>query len=108
MEKEDIMINIQIIGDGDIKPQTLIRNAITEGRIRAFSIVKVKGGLKITHKNKTYPGSINLTQTPGPLVATVMCKNKDKEWQLLKAFIGVLAYNFRSDIAAINIQFNQL
>lgn len=97
------MTHIQIIGQGDIKLQSLIRNAIAEGKIKAFKTAKVKGGFKITHK--TYIGSINLTQTSGPLVALVMCKNRDKEWQLLKAFIGLLAYHFQSDIAAINIQF---
>ena len=98
------MIHVQIIGHDNSNLKALIKNAIVDGKIRSFEIAKVKGGLKITHRR--YIGSVNLTRrTAGPLIALVKCHNRDKEWQLLAAFIGRLAYHFKSDIAAINIQF---
>jgi hypothetical protein len=97
------MIHVQIIAHNDRNLQSLIRNAIVDGKIKSFETAKVKGGLKITHKK--HIGSVNLTRTSGPLIALVKCNNRDKEWQLLEAFIGRLAYHFKSDIAAINIQF---
>ena len=30
--------------------------------------------------------------------------SRSKEWQLLEAFVGRLAYHFKNDIASINIQ----
>ena len=96
------MIHLQIIGRNENNLQSAIRSAISEGKIKSFQTAKVKGGRKITHKK--HLGSISLTPTKGPLLATVSCKNREREWQLLEAFIGRLAYHFSDTIGAINIQ----
>ena len=97
------MIHTQLISRNSENLQTLIRQAITEGKIKSFQIAKVAGGLKITHKK--HKGSIKFANTKGLLLATISCKNPTKEWQLLEAFIGRLAYHFSDELAAINIQF---
>ncbi len=96
------MIHLQIVGRGRDNLQSLIRAAIAEGKIMSFETAQVKGGVKITHKK--YLGTIRLNRTPGPLLATVACHNRTREWQLLEAFVGRLAYHFSDQIAAINIQ----
>jgi hypothetical protein len=97
------MIHTQLISRNSANLQTLIRQAITEGKIKSFQTAKVAGGLRITHKK--YPGSINFSNTKGPLLATISCTNPTKEWQLLEAFVGRLSYHFSDKLAAINIQF---
>jgi hypothetical protein len=98
------MIHVQIIArDGD-NLQSLIRAAIKSDKIKSFETAQVQGGLKITHKR--HLGAISLRRTKGPLLAIVQCHNRSKEWQLLEAFIGRLAYHFTNEIAAVNIQFD--
>ena len=96
------MIHIQLVSRDGQNLQTLIRTAISEGHIKSFETVKVKGGVTITHKK--FIGKITLQPTKGPLVATLLCKNRQKEWQLLETFVGRLVYHFRNQIAGINIQ----
>jgi hypothetical protein len=96
------MIHLQIISRSDNDLQTLIRTAIAGGSIKSFQILQIKGGLKIGHKK--HLGEIRLTRTLGPVLATLVCKNRAKEWQLLEAFVGRLAYHFKDQIASINIQ----
>jgi hypothetical protein len=98
------MIHLQIVNRASENLQTLIRGAIASGKIKAFETAQVHGGLKITHKS--YTGSISIKRTKGPLLATVRCHNRTKEWQLLQTFVGRLAYHFAAEIAAINIQFD--
>jgi len=97
------MIQIQVISKegSSLKPD--IRTAIQEGKIRTFQVIQVKGGLKIQHTK--HLGSIKLTQEGNILSAKVTCHNKRKEWQIFESFIGRLAYHFKDDIVAINIQF---
>ncbi len=97
------MIHTQLVSRNGENLQSLIRSAISEGRIKSFETAKVVGGVRITHKK--HPGAINLYKSKGPLSATISCTNPNKEWQLLEAFVGRLAYHFSSEIAAINIQF---
>ena len=96
------MVHVQVISRGDTNLQTAIRSAITEGAIKSFEISQVKGGLKIRHKK--HLGEVRFVNTKGPLLATLVCKNRSKEWQLLEAFVGRLVYHFKNEIAAINIQ----
>ena len=98
------MIHLQIISRTGKQNnlQVLIRKAISERRIKSFSTSQVKGGVKITHKK--YPGAIKLTPSDGLLLATIMCKNRSKEFQLLETFVGRLAYHFAEEVSAVNIQ----
>lgn len=82
--------------------QGAIRNAIKDGAIKSFEVSQVKGGFRIKHKK--HMGEIRFTKTSGPLVAHLVCKNRSKEWQLLEAFVGRLAYHFKNDVTCINIQ----
>ena len=79
-----------------------IRTAINGGQIRSFQIDRVRGGLQISHKK--YLGIIKFQRTPGPLVATIQCKNRKREWQIFEAFMGRIADHFTDQIAAVNIQ----
>lgn len=97
------MIHVQLISRAGANLQTLIRNAIAEGQIKAFETTKVVGGLRISHKK--HPGFINIEKSKGPLIATITCTNPEKEWQLLETFVGRVAYHFSSEVAAINVQF---
>ena len=97
------MIHTQLISRNGESLQTLIRSAIASGQMRSFQIDKVVGGLRITHKK--FPGTINLSKTRGPLIASISCTNPTKEWQLLETFVGRLAYHFPKELSAINIQF---
>ena len=97
------MIHLQVINRGGENLQSLIRSAINEGQIKSFAIVRVKGGLVIKHKK--HLGEVALEQTLGPMLATLKCKNRAKEWQLLEAFVGRLAYHFKNEVASVNIQF---
>ena len=97
------MIHTQLISRNGENLQTLIRSAIANGQIKSFQVNKVVGGLRIMHKK--HPGAINLSKSKGPLLATISCTNPTKEWQLLEAFVGRLAYHFTDQVAAINIQF---
>jgi len=99
------MVHIQIITRDRANIHALLRQAIQDRRIRSFETVRVKGGLKIQHKNPGTPGSISLSRKPGLLLATLRCNAKNKEWKLLEAFVGRMTYHFRADIAAMNIQF---
>ncbi|HYX72868.1 MAG TPA: hypothetical protein VE732_08855 [Nitrososphaera sp.] len=97
------MIHLQIVSRDGQNLQSLIRSAINEGSIKSFAIARVKGGLVIKHKK--HLGEIALENTSGPLLATLKCKNRAKEWQLLEAFVGRLAYHFKNEVSAVNIQF---
>src|SRR6266568_5160757 len=97
------MIHTQLISRNGENVQSLIRSAITNGQIKSFQVAKVAGGLRITHKK--HPGTINLSKSSGPLLAAISCTNPAREWQLLEAFVGRLAYHFPKQLAAINIQF---
>lgn len=97
------MIHVQLISRNGASLQSLIRNAIAEGQIKSFETVKVVGGLRISHKK--HPGFINIEKSKGPLLATITCNNPEKEWQLLEAFVGRIAYHFSNEVAAINVQF---
>jgi hypothetical protein len=99
------MIRIQLVSREQENLQSLIRTAISEGRIKSFQISKVVGGLKITHKK--HPGTIRISTTHGVVAAAISCTNPTKEWQLLEAFVGRVAYHFRSEAFAINIQFEK-
>ena len=98
------MIHMQLIARADEDLQGLLRAAIKDGQIRSFEISQVKGGLRIRHKKRL--GEIRVDRTQGPLLITILCKNRAKEWQLLEAFVGRLAYHFGNEIAGINIQFD--
>ena len=97
------MIHVQLISRNGTSLQALIRNAIAEGQIKSFETAKVVGGLRISHKK--HPGVINIEKSKGPLLATITCNNPEREWQLLEAFVGRVAYHFSNDVAAINVQF---
>jgi hypothetical protein len=97
------MIQLQAIGKDGTRLKPLIRTAIQDRQIKSFQITQVKGGLRIQHAK--YPGTINFSQKKNVLFATLNCRNKQKEWQLLETFIGRLTYHFKDDILAINIQF---
>jgi hypothetical protein len=97
------MIHLQIINREGENVQSLIRSSISDGHIKSFAIPRVKGGLVIKHKK--HLGEIALEQTSGPLLATLKCKNRAKEWQLLEAFVGRLAYHFKNEVSGVNIQF---
>jgi hypothetical protein len=57
-------------------------------------------------RSREIPGLDQITRTNGLLLADVRCKNVTKEWQLLEAFVGRLAYHFSDQIVAINMQFD--
>lgn len=97
------MLHVQITTQKGTNIQALIREAIADGSIKSFEVKRVKGGLRIIHKR--YQGQILLTKTRGPILATVIVKNRDKEWQIFEAFLGRLAYHFKNEILGINIQF---
>lgn len=98
------MIHAQLISRNGENLQTLIRSAIADGHIKSFETAKVAGGVRITHKK--HPGAINLTKiAKGPLLATITCTNPGREWQLLEALVGRLAYHFPTEVSAVNIQF---
>ena len=96
------MVHMQVLGRDGANLQAAIKKAISDGAIKSFEVAQVKGGFKIKHKK--HLGEIRFTKTPGPLLASLVCKNRSKEWQLLEAFVGRLAYHFKNDIASINIQ----
>lgn len=96
------MTHLQIISRSAHDLHSLIRKAITDGQFKTFEILKIKGGLIINHKK--YPGVIKLNRSRGPLLATVICKPRSKEFRLLESFVGRLADHFPNEIAAINIQ----
>jgi hypothetical protein len=96
------MIHVQLINREGANLQPLIRRAIAEGQITSFETAKGVGGLRISHKK--HPGFINIEQSKGPLLATITCTNPEKEWQLLEAFVGRVAYHFSNEVASINIQ----
>src|SRR5687768_6068584 len=96
------MIHIQLVSRDGSNLQSLIRQAIAEESIKSFTVAQVKDGLKIKHKK--HLGEIRLKQTKGPLVATLVCKNRSKEWQIFEAFMGRLAYHFKNDISSVNIE----
>jgi len=96
------VVHLQVIGRDGVNLQAIIRKAIASGSIKSFEVAQVKGGFKIRHKK--HMGEIRFTRTTGPLLAQIVCKNRSKEWQILEAFVGRLAYHFKNDIAAINIQ----
>jgi uncharacterized membrane-anchored protein YjiN (DUF445 family) len=96
------MIHIQVVSRDRENLQTLIRAAIAEGSIKSFEVSRVKGGLTIRHKK--HIGEIRLSKTTGPLLATIICKNRAKEFALLETFVGRLAYHFKNEISGINIQ----
>ena len=96
------MIHVQLVSRNRDDLHSLIKTAITGGQIRSFQIDRVHGGLQISHKK--YLGIIKLQRTSGPLVATIQCKNRKKEWQIFEAFVGRIADHFTAEIAAINIQ----
>jgi hypothetical protein len=96
------MITIQAITRGGQNLQARLRLAIREGHIKSFEVSQVKGGLRIRHKK--HLGNVALEHRNGLTFATLSCKNKEREWQLLEAFVGRLVYHFKADIAAINIQ----
>ncbi len=97
------MIQLQAIGRDGTRLQPLIRTAIQKGQIKSFQVTQVKGGLRI--QLAKYPGRINFSQKKNVLFATITCRIKGLEWQLLETFIGRLTYHFQDDILAINIQF---
>jgi hypothetical protein len=99
------MVHLQLTSRNGENIQTLLRSAINEGTIKSFEISGVAGGVRIRHKK--HLGELHLTKARGrgPLGVTLVCYNRRKEWQLLEAFIGRLAYHFKSQIAAVNIQF---
>lgn len=96
------MIHIQVVSRTGENLQSLIRSAIGDGRIRAFTVAQVKGGLRLQHPK--FKGELRLTRTRGPLLVTLISKNRSKEFQLLETFIGRLTYHFKNEIASINIQ----
>ena len=99
------MITLQVTSNDGSNLHSALRNSIQEGKIKAFQIVQVKGGLKLQHAK--YLGSVKLSKTANILVAAIKCKNKNKEWQILKAFIGLLTYHFKDRMASIQIHFDQ-
>lgn len=96
------MVHLQVVGRDGVNLQAVIKKAIASGSIKSFEVPQVKGGFKIRHKK--HMGEIRFTRTMGPLLAQVVCKNRSKEWQILEAFVGRLAYHFKREIAAIKIQ----
>jgi hypothetical protein len=103
IRKEKRWVHLQLLSRTGAQLDTLIRTAIAHESIKSFEVARVKGGLRIRHKK--HLGEVRFSRTPGPLLATLVCKNRSKEWQLLEAFVGRLSYHFKNDIAAINIQF---
>jgi hypothetical protein len=99
------MIHVQLLNRKEENLHSMIRAAIAEGHIKSFQTAKVVGGLKITHKK--HLGVISISKSKGPLIVTISCKNREKEWQLLEAFIGRIAYHFAKEVAGINIQFKE-
>jgi hypothetical protein len=97
------MIHLQLIARAGDDLHSLIRQAIREERIRSFEIAKVRGGLTLRHRK--HQGDIRLEKTKGPLLATLRCRDRTEEWQILVAFVGRLTYHFKNELAALNIQF---
>jgi hypothetical protein len=98
------MIHIQVISRQGENLQSLIRAAIADGRIRSFSVSRVKGGLRLQHRSNDIKGEVRLAKSAGPLLVTLVSKNRSKEFRILEAFIGRLAYHFKNEISSINIQ----
>lgn len=96
------MIHVQVVSRNRENLQAMIRAAIADGSIKSFEVARVKGGVTIRHKK--HIGEIRLSKTVGPLLATIICKNRVKEFALLEAFVGRLAYHFKNEISGINIQ----
>ena len=96
------MIHVQVIPRSGDDLKSLIRGALQRKQLRSFKVRQVKGGLLLSHSK--HPGTVELEQSRGVLLATVMCKNHAKEWQLLESLVGRLVYHFRAEVAAMNIQ----
>jgi hypothetical protein len=100
------MVHLQLVSRNGENIATLLRTAIGDGSIKSFEIARVVGGLRIRHKRHLGELHFSKTRGPrGPLLVTLVCYNRAKEWQLLEAFIGRLAYHFKTEITAVNIQF---
>ena len=97
------MIHLQLVPRDGANLKSLIRQAIANDKIRSFTVSQIQGGLRIKHKK--HVGDIQFKQSKRPFLATLICKNRTKEWQLLEALIGRLAYHFPNEMAGINIQF---
>lgn len=97
------MVHLQLISREGDDLRAVIRSAIEEGHIKSFEIARIRGGLRIRHRK--FQGEIRLDPTAGPLLVSVRCRDRTKEWQLLSAFIGRLADHFKDEIIAINMQF---
>jgi hypothetical protein len=98
----DGMITIQAISEAGQNLQALLRSAIREGCVESFEVTQVKGGLRLRHKQ--IGGRVVLEHRQGLLLAGLLCNNKENEWELLQAFVGLLVYCCKPVLAAINIQ----
>ncbi len=97
------MVHLQLISRAGEDLRAVIREAIEEGHIKSFEIARIRGGLRIQHKK--FQGEIRFEPTDGPLLVTVRCRDRTKEWQLLSAFLGRVADHFKDEVIAINMQF---
>jgi hypothetical protein len=100
------MVHLQLVSRNGENIAMLVRAAIGNGSIKSFEIARVVGGLRIRHK--THLGELHFSKTRAPrapLLVTLVCHNRTKEWQLLQAFVGRLSYHFKTEIASVNIQF---
>jgi len=98
------MIRLQIIeAPGANLFKTLV-GAMRGGELRTF-LVK-KRGRKVLHRNVSYPGWMNWSQSDGLITCEVISPNKPgREWQFFSAFLGRLADRYADRILAINVQF---
>ena len=98
------MIRFQIVeAPGANLFKTLV-DAMREGELRTFQVKK--RGRKVLHRNVSYPGWMNWSQTDGLITCEVKSPNKPgREWQFFSAFLGRLADRYADRILAINVQF---
>ncbi len=98
------MIRLQIVErPGANLFRTLIR-AMRSGDLRTF--VAVKRGKKVTHRNPSYSGWINWSNSAGVISCEILSPRRPgTEWRLLSALVGRLADKFAESVHAISVQF---
>lgn len=98
------MIRFQIVERTGAELHKTLVEAMRSGELRTF--VARKRGRKVLHKNRSYPGWMNWSDSHGVVSCEVISPHKPgREWQLFSAFLGRLADRYADRIVAINIQF---
>jgi hypothetical protein len=98
------MIRFQIIERTGANLHKTLVEAMRTGELRTFEATR--RGRRIQHKNLSYPGWMNWSDSDGLINCEIISPHKPgREWQLFSAFLGRLADRYADRIVAINVQF---